>query len=310
MDTLHDVFGDSKGNIWYTSHRSPWAGILDPRTGIVKEYKVPLIPGGFPGTHHVVVDKNGIGWFSENWTHNLTRLDPVTGEFKQMHIETTDKLNTAGFSNFAMTPDGYFWHGLNRNEIAKIDPETGKVVQAYPLTKNPTPYDNISSADGKFWAGGTPPGNGYNMATLIDLRTGKMLELDSGDVVHSAARGGFDLSDNAWFGGRDGVLVQIVNEMDQGKGAHIRTYLPPTPYFPYTIFYTAVPDHNGEIWGGVLQGLGFVRFNPKTSQWWVYNNPEPSALSRWVWVDNSTTPVTVWYADYHTGYIVRIQPRE
>jgi streptogramin lyase len=31
----HDVSGDSKGNIWYSSHRTPWIGKLDPKTGIV-----------------------------------------------------------------------------------------------------------------------------------------------------------------------------------------------------------------------------------------------------------------------------------
>ncbi|MGH2400297.1 MAG: carboxypeptidase regulatory-like domain-containing protein, partial [bacterium] len=33
----HDVHGDSRGNIWYTPHRSPYIGKLDPFTGAVKE---------------------------------------------------------------------------------------------------------------------------------------------------------------------------------------------------------------------------------------------------------------------------------
>lgn len=76
----HDVSGDSKGNIWYTAHRSPYAGVLDPRTGIVKEYRIPEkekdTPNALPGTHRVLVDKNDIVWFSENWDHYLTALDP------------------------------------------------------------------------------------------------------------------------------------------------------------------------------------------------------------------------------------------
>jgi len=42
----------------------------------------------------------------------------------------------------------------------------------------------------------------------------------------------------------------------------------------------------------------------------VYDNPEPSALSRHAWIDESTKIPTVWYPDYHTGCIVRIQPLE
>jgi hypothetical protein len=37
----------------------------------------------------------------------------------------------------------------------------------------------------------------------------------------------------------------------QGKGIHARLFWPPTPLFPYTDFYTATPDKNGEIWGGL-----------------------------------------------------------
>jgi carboxypeptidase family protein len=36
----HDVSGDLKGNIWYSSHRTPYMGVLDPRTGIVIEHQV------------------------------------------------------------------------------------------------------------------------------------------------------------------------------------------------------------------------------------------------------------------------------
>ena len=80
----HDVHGDSRGNIWYTAHRSPYAGVLDPRTGAVKEYRIPGkdadTPNVLPGTHRVWVDKNDIVWFSENWDHYLTALDAKTGQ--------------------------------------------------------------------------------------------------------------------------------------------------------------------------------------------------------------------------------------
>jgi len=36
----------------------------------------------------------------------------------------------------------------------------------------------------------------------------------------------------------------------------------------------------------------------------------PSALNRFQWIDNSTTPPTIWYPDFLTQMIVRIQPLE
>jgi streptogramin lyase len=79
---------------------------------------------------------------------------------------------------------------------------------------------------------------------------------------------------------------------------------------PYSDLYAAFPDKNGEVWAGELHGKVFLRFNPRTEHWTQYAMPEPYAHSRDVWVDRSTMPTTVWYADYTTGRIVRIQPFE
>ena len=302
--SMHEVYGDSKGNIWYTSHRTPYVGILEPRTGIVKEYKVPTTPGVFPGTYHVAVDKNDVGWYSENWAHNLTRLDPRTGKFKQMLIEST-----SGFGNFGLAPDGAVWSDHDNKEIVKIDPETGKIVKTFPLMKNPIPSDNLVSGDGRFWAGGAQTMGG-NTGMILDIRTGKMYETNSGDIPSSGARGAFDRNNNAWLGGHVGTFVEIVNEIDKGNGIHMRVFWPPTPYSPFSQFYTAVPDKNGEVWGALVHGRGFVRFNPKTERWQIYDNAEPSAFARHTWIDNSTSPVTLWYPDYQMGTLVRIQPLE
>jgi streptogramin lyase len=71
-----------------------------------------------------------------------------------------------------------------------------------------------------------------------------------------------------------------------------------------------MPDKNGDVWTAELHGRVFLRFNPRTGHWTQYPMPEPYAHARWTWVDNATDPVTVWFADYTTGRIVRIQPLE
>ncbi len=309
--SIHDTYGDAKGNIWYTSHRTPYQGVLDPDTGIITEHKMLPSPGYLPGAHAVIVDnEHGRAWFSENWARRYARLDMATGDIKTFDL-------TMRGGNFGMGPDGFLWGnrgvGLvesDRDEIVRVDPDTGEVTNNYLLKENPAPYQNTVSSDGRFWAGGSPPVMGANWAMMLDIGTGTMYETNSGDIVHSAARGAFEPGGHdAWFGGRDGVLVELVNKIDENQGVEIRTYQPPTPYYPYTVFYTATPDKNGEVWAGILQGRGFARYNTKTEQWTVYDNAEPSALARHTWVDNTTDPVTVWYPDFHTGLIVRIQPR-
>ena len=75
----HDVSGDSRGNIWYSTHRSPFQGELDPKTGVIKEVRVPDLDNDnkdiLPGSHRVWVDKNDIAWFAEHWANHVTGVD-------------------------------------------------------------------------------------------------------------------------------------------------------------------------------------------------------------------------------------------
>lgn len=305
LQSAHDVYGDGQGNIWYTSHLSRYFGKLDTRTGAVTEYMAPLTPGAQPGTHHVYVEKNGEVLISEPWSHKLLKVDPRNGEMVEVPVAAPFPINSAGMADFDVTPDGYVWASMGGGYAAeKIDPKTGKLVQKYPM-KVPFSYDGVISQDGNFWAGGAISGTFGNSAELLDIRTGQMLNLDSGDRKSAGRRGGFDPFGNAWFGGENGTLVEL-----DAKAKRIREFYPPGPVEPYTDLYSVKPDKNGEVWGGELHGREFLRFNPKTGQWTEYAMPEPYSHSRAVWVDMSTTPTTVWYADYSTGRIVRIQPME
>ena len=296
----HDVSGDSKGNIWYSSHRTPYMGKLDPRTGVISEYPVPPTAAGvLPGTHRIQVDKHDIVWASENWAHTLVKFDPTTEKFTKVGIPSEAPINSPMGGNLTVAPDGYIWKAQG-GAVLKFD-QAGKIVTKIPFTvKLDSPYDNIISDDGNYWAGGSAAGGGDTME-LLDIRTGKLTEAHSFSRDSTPARGGFDPQGNPWFGGRGGALVEL-----DAKARVIREYWPPTPY---VTFYEAMPDNNGEVWGGELHGGRFVRYNPRTDRWIEYVLPEPYSHDRRTWIDNSTNPVTVWYVD-HNNYLVRIQPME
>lgn len=295
----HDVTGDANGNIWFTSHKTNIVGVLDPRTGIVKEYRLRPTPGKLVGTHATWVDqKNNIVWFSEPWAGKLTMLDQATEEIKQMPSAATG-------GNFGLGPDGMIW-GTTGGNVVKIDPRTtgntNIVKQWGPIGKESSPYDNLVSRDGRFWAGGSPGTGGFTIK-LLDTLTGKFKTLESHRAI-TAARGGFDFEGNPWFGGRGGSIITYNVKADV-----LREYWAPTPYPPYSVFYEAMPDKNGEVWAAAINGRGYFRLNPKTERWVEYVLPEPYANNTRTWIDNSTNPVTVWFIDY-LGYIVRIQPME
>src|SRR5215468_12390567 len=299
--SAHDVSGDSKGNIWYSSHRTPYMGMLDPRTGLVTEHQVPPTPAGvLPGTHRIQVDKNDIVWASENWAHYLVRLDPVSETFTKVAIAGQEPPNVPGFGNFSIGPDGVVWFARNK-AVQKFDSKTGKLLERIPFTIDlPNPYDNIVTEDGALWAGGSPAGSGNTME-LMDTRTNTLLEVQSFTRQSTPARGGFDAQGNPWFGGRGGALLQL-----DVKARQIREFWPPVPY---VTFYEAMPDKRGEVWAAALHSGRVLRLDPQTEAWTQYVLPEPYSHDRRTWIDNSTTPVTVWYVD-HNSYLVRVQARE
>src|SRR5215510_12364459 len=136
----HDIWGDSKGGLWYSPHRSSYIGRLDPKTGAVKEFRVPSLPEGvLPGTHWIYVDKNDIVWGSENWQHSIWRFDPKTEEFKRVMWKVSEPVNAPMGGNYAIDPEGFIWRARGK-VVAKIDALTGDVVLRYPTRKFPGTY--------------------------------------------------------------------------------------------------------------------------------------------------------------------------
>ena len=293
----HDVSGDANGNIWYSTHRSSYVGRLDPKTGVVKEFHIPLMSKDvLPGTHWIHVDAKGIVWGSENWAHNIWRLDPVSGDFKRVPWDVVEPLNSPAVGNVAFDPDGFLWRTRD-GAVSKVGALTGVQDETYKTKKFPQTYGSAMSDDGRYFGGGAWPRDGV---VVVDRKTHEVLEPDTSP--HSGpARGEFDPFDNYWAAGRGGQLVEF-NTTER----RIHEYQVPTPYVS---LYTAKADKNGEVWAGEVQGGRYLRFTPKTETFTEYVMPEPFSMDRESWVDNSTNPVSVWYVD-HEGYMVHIQPTE
>jgi len=291
----HDVHGNGDGKIWYSTHRSSFVGLLDPKTGAVKEYHVPLPDKeALPGTHWIHVDKKGIVWGSENWAHNIWRFDPKTEQFSKVHWNVREPINAPMGGNYALGDDGTIWSTRN-NKTQGIDSLTGMEVKSFPTKKFASTYGSAISNDNRYFGGGAWPRDGV---VVTDLKSGEMWEPDT-SPNSGPARGEFDPQNNYWAGMRGGGLVKFDIQKKQ-----VFEYKSPTPF---TAFYTAHPDKNGEVWAGESHSGRYARFNPKTEEWVEYVLPEPYGFDRESWVDNSTDPVTVWYTD-HDGWITRLQP--
>ena len=77
---------------------------------------MPPVPEGvLPGTHWIHVDKNDIVWGSENWAHNIWRLDPKTGRVQAHSLEgAARRANSPMGGNYAIDPDGFIWKARDK----------------------------------------------------------------------------------------------------------------------------------------------------------------------------------------------------
>ena len=198
-----------------------------------------------------------------------------------------------------MTPDGYVWDSRDFN-VRKIDPETGKMVQRFPLQVSFS-YDTPISADGKYYGGGGLPAWGNTMERM-DLRTGEWIKQNTGEHMATAKRGGFDPYDNPWFGGGDGALVELNAKTGLSKSTFLRSLPVRLP-----IFTKRNPTRTGKSGPACCTGGRWSATTKRRASWTVYQMPEPFTYDRRTYIDSSTHPVTVWYVDYN-GYLVRVQP--
>src|SRR5258708_1166486 len=128
--------------------------------------------------HDVVVDAEGIAWYSSFGEQNLGRLDPKTGNVKEFPIETTKPGFPTGLLGLRSDRDGNLWLGnMYQAKVVKFDRKT----QKFTTWKLPPEQDidaaqvnmvspQSSHVDGKVWM----QNNGFAGVHRLDLATGKI----------------------------------------------------------------------------------------------------------------------------------------
>ena len=76
---------------------------------------------------------------------------------------------------------------------------------------------------------------------------------------------------------------------------------------PWEQPYDAVLDKSGEAWTGSMLSDRVSRLDPKTGEFVEYLLPRRTNIRR-VFVDNSTTPPTLWIGNNHGAAIVKVEP--
>src|ERR1700704_3965718 len=127
----HDAVVDAEGMVWFTHFGELFLGKLDPKTGKVSEYPLPVIKPGFPiGTLDLETDKAGNLWVSMMYQGVVAKFDKTTGTFQTWKVPQdwqTDATQQAFLTPTSSHVDGKVWvKNSDRAQILRLDPATGQ----------------------------------------------------------------------------------------------------------------------------------------------------------------------------------------
>jgi streptogramin lyase len=158
--------------------------------------------------HDVLVDKQGIAWYSSFGEQNLGRLDPKTGKVTEYAIKEHKPGFPTGLLGLREDRDGNLWLGnMYQATIVKFDKKTQKFtywtlppernIDAAQVNMVSPQYAHV---DGKVWT----QNNGFAGVHRLDVSTGK---IETWEPFKNAPKGEPhniydvvpDSKNNAWF---------------------------------------------------------------------------------------------------------------
>jgi virginiamycin B lyase len=313
----HDAVLDDKGMVWYDDFQKPLIGRMDPRTGETKEWPLPRPkPDNPAGTLQLDFDRHGYLWIALAYQGGFSRFDPRTENFVTWLEPPEYEGNN---SQFALAPNGTVWFQDNGGHVVlMLDPKTGRIVSYQPFPDY-HPEEKSYAAVAQMTFNEKPKGHEiYGMGVdsksnayfcdimggnigRVNANTGKVTLFKTPTLNSGPRRGTVDSEDRFWFG------EYYANKlgMFDTKTEQFKEWAPPTPW---TGPYPAMAAKNGEAWTAGMGTDLILRLDPQTGKFIEYLLPTVDANIRRIYVDNSTTPVTVWVAEVHQGKIAKIEP--
>ena len=163
LSAPHDTLIDKDGNVWASNFQEQVFTKLDPKTGKVTQYPIPISKPGFPtGSLMITQDHEGNIWQAQMGQAQLAKLNPKTGEVSVLLAPDWDK----GDTRFTMVDalqskvDGKLWTKTNGgpeanhpNKLYQVDLATGKFTEFLPPAgkRDIAAYGLIADLDNNVW---------------------------------------------------------------------------------------------------------------------------------------------------------------
>jgi streptogramin lyase len=300
----HDVVLDSHGMAWYSDFGQQYLGQLDPRTGEVVEYAVPVLkPREATGLLDLEIDKQGNLWIGETLQGGVAKFDVKTQKFTTWSMPP--EVNNDATQINMVAPwhddvDGKVWLlDADTRNLHRLDIATGKIetIVLYPGGgRGHTTYDVDTDAQNNAYA------TDMSSETIVkvDAKTLQITPYSTPTKMTAPRRGEMDAQNRYWFGEFRGNGIGMFDT----RTGHFQEW--PAP-MPLTASYDAAVDKNGDAWTAGMTTDRVLRLDTKSGQYTQYLLPRRTNIRR-VYVDNTTTPVTFWVGNNHGASIVKLEP--
>ena len=306
----HDAIADSQGMVWYSDFGSQFLGKLDPKTGKIVEYAVPVQDPNAPrGALDIGFDPEGNIFMGMMYQGVIARFDPKTEKWDSWKSPTFgkgDAARTAMVTPTRVNVDGKVWVGAD--DEYQVDLKTGQwtaidykrdIPKDSPMAKlNYGSYGVAVDSKNNFYGmnlGGT-------FVTRVDAKTMTATPFATPTKDSGPRRGHMDDQDRLWFAEFRGNNIGMFDTKTQ----KFTEYPIPTPW---TNPYDAVLDKAGYAWTGGMSNDHIVRLNTKTGEMTEYLLPRMTNVRR-VNVDNSTNPPTFWVGNNLGAAIIKVEALE
>jgi virginiamycin B lyase len=303
----HDVIVDADGHAWYSDFGNQYVGELDPNTGKVTDYALPLLRPEQPkGSLDMEFDPSGDNiWIGMSYQAGTSVINRKTKEVKTYPLPkewagVTTQTNMASVAHSDV--DGKLWMDDTENHhVYRLNVSTGEWENKGEAT----------STDGKTISGYGIPTDKFNNLYMLEFGNTRIGMLDAKTnvaqiwntpIVRSRPRRGrFDDQGHLWFAQYGGNAIGMFDPTTQ----QIKEYQLPTPW---TDPYDVVPTRGAaEVWTGSMLTDRVVRLNPKTDDVVEYLLPHSTNIRR-VFVQETGPRPVLWVGNNHGAAIVKVEP--
>ena len=310
-DQPHDVMGDPDGGIYFTYFGDPQLGRLDPKTGEVTSYPFPILKEkAAKGALSLYHDHDGNFWVSLMYQAGGAKFDRATKSFTMLPVApefNRDSSQQAFVAPQSSHVDGKVWiQDVASTSVYRVDLKTGKFENFAPF-RDIRPDSPLAGRPHSIYEIFPDAQNNLYIADFsdraigrIDARTGEYTFVQTPTDRSRPRRGEFDKEGRLWFAE---YAVDNVGMLDP-RTNRIQEWTVPTKW---SLPYQAKIDRNGDVWTGGMASDRIARINAKTGDMVEYPLPANTNI-RNLYIDDSTTPVSVWFGNNHGAAIVKLEP--